>query len=200
MSYSQIGQDLWVLNTLGYKTGGYFLDIGAGGQAESNTLILERVYGWQGLAVEPQKIHWDFLATRRCNIEHRPISKEKSVVFAYTHGDARVGWSGIKSSLRDETLPLITSEETLEATTVIDTLKANHAPHLIDYCSLDIEGAEMEVLEMFPFVQYHVKLFTIEHGNGPDKQKILDFMLERNYKVVNPELTKQDFWFYYYIL
>src|SRR3712207_7179394 len=51
---SQFGQDAFVLAVLGERTGGYFVDVGAGdGVNPSNTHLLEAAFGWRGLLVEP---------------------------------------------------------------------------------------------------------------------------------------------------
>ena len=46
---SQIGQDVFVLYSLNWKKGGYFLDFGAtNGVDLSNTYLLEKDFGWKG--------------------------------------------------------------------------------------------------------------------------------------------------------
>ena len=43
VSFSQLGQDLWVIETLDYKNKGFFIDIGAAdGVKHSNTNLLEK--------------------------------------------------------------------------------------------------------------------------------------------------------------
>lgn len=52
-SFSQVGQDLWVLEKLNYKRNGTFLDIGCGHPIEgNNTYILERDYEWNGISID----------------------------------------------------------------------------------------------------------------------------------------------------
>ena len=53
ISSSQLGQDLWVIDTMKYKKNGYFVDLGAlDGLTHSNTLMLENKYSWSGICVE----------------------------------------------------------------------------------------------------------------------------------------------------
>ena len=48
--YSQAKQDQWVMSLFGGKRGGTFADIGAGHpESISNTVALEREFGWRGL-------------------------------------------------------------------------------------------------------------------------------------------------------
>jgi hypothetical protein len=67
------------------------------------------------------------------------------------------------SSSKTTTLKLTTA--TLE-----DILIQFQAPTVIDYISLDVEGAEDMVLEHFPFDRYRIKVWTIEK---PSKQLAL---------------------------
>ena len=57
-SKSQLFQDLFVLDTLKYKTHGYFVEFGAtNGKDLSNTYLLEKNFSWDGILAEPG-INW----------------------------------------------------------------------------------------------------------------------------------------------
>jgi hypothetical protein len=54
MSYSQLGQDLEVINYYNNKDNGFFVEIGASNGIElSNTYLLEKQYKWKGICCEP---------------------------------------------------------------------------------------------------------------------------------------------------
>ena len=56
-SRSQIGQDLFVLNELKFKKNGYFVEFGAtNGIDWSNSCILEKEFGWNGIVAEPARV------------------------------------------------------------------------------------------------------------------------------------------------
>lgn len=59
---------------------------------------------------------------------------------------------------------------------LVKVLQENKAPRIIDYVSLDIEGAELDVLKSFPFDSYCVRLWTVEHtsfrGSEDNKDEI----------------------------
>lgn len=80
-SRSQAFQESFVQNVLNYKVGGYFLEIGAADGIEaSNTLLLERQFMWNGLAVEfDPKLHEDFLnlRTATCVCEDATVWKSE---------------------------------------------------------------------------------------------------------------------------
>jgi hypothetical protein len=52
-NYSQIGQDVFVLNILKNKLNGLFLDIGCGEPVKiNNTFLLENNYSWKGINID----------------------------------------------------------------------------------------------------------------------------------------------------
>lgn len=59
-------------------------------------------------------------------------------------------------------------------------LRAADAPAVIDYLSLDVEGAEMDILRAFPWDQYTVLFATIEtNADASKEQELRGFMRER---------------------
>ena len=55
------------------------------------------------------------------------------------------------------------SSSTLEYTvTLHEIFHRFHAPKIIDYMSLDVEGAEYFIMKMFPLSEYTIKIMTIE--------------------------------------
>lgn len=83
---SQIGQDLFVLYSLIWKRGGYFVEFGAtNGIDLSNTYLLEKDFGWTGILAEPAKIwHADLLNNRTAVIDFDCVWEEsgRSLPFA----------------------------------------------------------------------------------------------------------------------
>ena len=70
LSFSQYGQDIFVLSELNFKKNGYFVEFGTGnGKNLSNTHLLEKNYNWSGFLAEPAKSwHEELLANRNCQI------------------------------------------------------------------------------------------------------------------------------------
>jgi hypothetical protein len=84
-SKSQLFQDLFVLFILKEKRNGYFVEFGAtNGIDLSNTYLLEKSYGWNGILAEPARC-WlrDLKGNRNSSLDFRCIWEKtgKSVPF-----------------------------------------------------------------------------------------------------------------------
>ncbi|MBO6755043.1 MAG: FkbM family methyltransferase [Roseibium sp.] len=172
---SQAGQDRWLAETL-FKnlTGGVFVEVGAyDGLTGSNTLFFERYKGWSGLLVEPSP-HWAAVARSHrkatcieCAVGGRPGSATfMEVTKGYTQMGGLTGSydPGLKS--RVESDPRFEGRELSVAVRLLADILAEHGLRAIDYLSLDIEGAEVEVLTSFPFTDFDIKAWSIENNTN----------------------------------
>lgn len=171
---SQLGQDRWVCETLNYKRGGYFLDIGAfDGVQISNTYYLEKELGWDGICVEAGPVNFqELIKNRSCLCLNKAVwSSTGKVFFKEEWTVGKVGLIGAE----------------IESITIKQLLEDYSVPGQIDYISLDVEGAEYEVLIRFPFEKYHVSLWTIEHNahedEGEMRDKIRILMQSNGYRI-----------------
>ena len=80
ISNSELKQDFFVLNTLNFKKGGYFVEFGScNGLEFSNTLLLEKKFGWNGILAEPAR-YWHNELKKNRNAILKPIVYGKSLV------------------------------------------------------------------------------------------------------------------------
>ena len=153
---------------------GFFVEAGAScGQKFSNTLYLELKYGWSGLLIEPNP---DLLAAllgthRNSWVFPHCISTLPFVqVVTFDASDYNSGIissaTAIKPSLLDRDLnkqPILDFERELQVQCfpLFAVLKALGNP-VIDYFSLDIEGAEYMVLQTLPWNKINMTLLSVE--------------------------------------
>ncbi|WP_165227532.1 FkbM family methyltransferase [Aquisphaera insulae] len=196
---SHIGQDAWVAGCLRFRRGGFFLDFGAfDGKTISNTHYLEQGLGWRGICVEPNPRYFPSVCRSRASIAVNaalwPRSREV-LRFADAHG-----LSSIESFMDlDATADLRrrATHAMIEVDTINPTelLRRFEAPQLIDYLSLDVEGAEYEVLSALDLGAYSIALMTIEHNHVLARQeKIRAFLATYGYEVV--QNRNDDFFFH----
>ena len=147
------GQDRLVLEILGNMTDGYYIDLGARWwHRSSNTFILDYIYDWQGLCIEPDPIFYPgLIMNRTCTVicdNPIGISTGGSLSFSY-----RMGRRGDERLKPDIILTVVSLE---------DIFKKFKVPKQIDYLSIDIDGMESKALMQFPLKQYQFKIISIE--------------------------------------
>ena len=159
--FAQVHQDEAVLELMGEN--GYFLDLAANDALEfSNTLALEK-HGWNGLCIEPNPNYWYGLSHRKCTVVGALMGGETmekvNVKFRGVYG-------GIVGKMDDKLANFKkepkAKEEQRYTAPLVDVLKRFDTPKVIDYMSLDVEGAEYMIMQHFPFEEYQIKLLTIE--------------------------------------
>ena len=182
---SQKGQDRWVLETLRDKRNGYFVDLAASdGVTFSNSWILEKKYGWQGIAIEPNPSFVDTLKRgRNCLIVDVVVDSESGTApFRVDNGSA----SGIVADdtdnnpeTRGEDLKSAVIKD-LPSKTLTEILDEAQAPATIDYLSLDVEGAEERVIRGLNLEKYTFHCITIERPN----EFVNETLFSRGYRFV----------------
>jgi FkbM family methyltransferase len=179
-SYSQIGQDTYYIEHISKnKRNGIFLDIGANdGIFTSNTAKLEFEYGWTGICIEANPDLMEVLIKNRPNSKniHAAVWNERKLVefeiplndVKKTQGNLLSRISNIERNKPGYKKDTITKLVQVEAYTITEIITSNMlVPCVIDYMSLDVEGAEIEALQGIDFNLIDIKFMTVEHGDRP---------------------------------
>jgi FkbM family methyltransferase len=181
-TYSQDGQDRFVAEAIFRgKRNGFFVEAGAGdGLWISNTLLLERRYGWNGILVEPTSAFALLQKNRpNCALENSclaSVQKTVTLVEIFDLGQAAISPHARANLLLSKTMdvapPTLSQMDSrwgkaqkqyqVPARPLADVLKAHNAPQHIDYLSLDVEGYEYEIMSNFPFAEYRFGCLGIE--------------------------------------
>ena len=194
-SFSSKDQDYWVIHEIfRKKKNGYFVDLAStSGILENNTFLLEKLYGWRGICIEPNPIFFKkLLKNRICNKENAVVTDldNSKVEFVFNGGIGGIIGEDFdnKPSRRGNLIKELrknNSVEKLSTLTLKTILDKYSAPKIIDYLSLDVEGAEFEVLKNFPFDEYKFLSITIERP--PERlNKLLfenGYLFVKNHKV-----------------
>ena len=179
VSMSQVGQDYWVYGEVfDEMQNGYFLDIGAhDGVHYSNTFLLETRYHWKGLCIEANPETYPSLRKNRtCECLNVCVdSKASSVTFAL-----RGMMGGIVSGDCDNADAAGCKTAEIRTISLCETLLRHGAPQVIDYLSIDIEGAEDRALLDFPFQKFTFNCMTIERPS----QKLRNKLAENEYILI----------------
>ncbi len=198
-SKSQLGQDILALTVSGLDKPGFFVEFGASdGLALSNSHLLEKRFGWNGVLCEPSTAWHEALKQNRgCIIDTRcvySVSGEKisfsenylgelSAITAYAEPNA----SGI--------LKRTTFSYEVETISLLDLLEQHNAPKFVDFLSIDTEGSEFEILKNFDFHSYRFGAICVEHNFADTREKINNLLLANGYVQVHADLSDFDDWY-----
>lgn len=181
-------QDKWVAQQIfNFKKDGYFIDLAAtDGITDNNTYFLENRLDWKGICIEPNQKYFKKLMQNRKSIK-------LNEVISYIDGEEvdfifNKGIGGIIGDQYDNNFEkrkdLINKNTNLIKKVKTKTLETilieNKSPKIIDYLSLDVEGAEFDVFKNFNFNNFKILSLTIER---PSKQ-LNELLLKNNYLFV----------------
>nr|XP_053647152.1 uncharacterized protein LOC128698791 [Cherax quadricarinatus] len=157
---------------------GFFLEAGAlDGEFISNTLYLERELGWTGILVEADSTLYAAIAGKRRKVwvSHScvsPASYAQKMTFEGYHAEAHASieqrllvrstgnLAGVMSPAGGQMGTKV--EEKIQCFPLFSYLLALNATSL-HYISLDVEGAECDILLSLPWKRVNVSVLSIEH-------------------------------------
>jgi FkbM family methyltransferase len=180
------------------KTNGFFVEFGAtDGCFLSNTLFLEKQYGWKGILAEPAKSWTNKLKINRgnCAIDYRCVWSKTGEQINFIE-DALPEISGVSATLNKSRMSVNSSNYIVDTVSLIDLLEEHRAPKYIDFISIDTEGSEFGILEHFDFSRYQFGLVAVEHNYETEKREKIHSLLTKNhYKRVLQNLSAEDDWY-----
>lgn len=169
------GQDILVHELTNRKLNGTFVDIGANdGITISNTSMLEKQFGWNGIAIEPIPSVFEKLESNRsCHLVHGCVTPMA--------GKAKflevVGGPNMLSTLALHNVGLTARRLRKNAARHNATIKEIdvqcHTFHSlvekfnikeVDFLSVDTEGGELEILQSIDFDLLPVRVISVENN------------------------------------
>ena len=170
------------------KENGFYVDVGANdGRAASNTYHLEKFQNWQGVLIEPiMHVHF---RSREIRDEKRNIFFNCALVSnSYNQKTVELLYSGLMSISSESIFPgkewadsgskfLGNGEVVTPFYAVAKTLQSvlieSNCPARIDFLTIDVEGAELSVLQGVNFSDWVFEYILIETTEGSDAFKKL---------------------------
>ena len=200
--------DKKLIKYLNYKNG-FFVELGANdGIKQSNTYYFEKNFNWNGLLIEPIKSK--YLKCLKFRSKKNFFYNAACVGFNYKNKKIKMIYSDLMSSIDDKTINskidakkhalqgekyLVKNDKIKEV--LVDTKTLNEilneidSPKVIDFLSLDVEGAELEVLNGINFLNYYFKFILVE---SRDDQEIIKYLKNFDYNLVE-KISKRDLFF-----
>ena len=169
------GQDILIHQLSRRKKDGVFVDIGANdGVSISNTLMLEKDFGWSGIAVEPiPSVYEKLRSNRKCHMVHGCVTpKAGKAKFLEMVGGPNmlstlamnnVGLTARRLRKNAERHKAIINEIDVDCYT-LQSLVNRFEIKRIDFLSVDTEGGELEILQSIDFDAIPVGVISVENN------------------------------------
>jgi FkbM family methyltransferase len=202
-SNSQWTQDIFVSYSLRRKTGGRFLEVGgADGITHSNTLNLEKLFGWSGTLAEPHPLQFEFLKKTRNNPRNTLLNC--AVMPRNGNGIVILKDSWQLSAIEEHSGNDL-HQASRDSSTVTHKVASRSFEDVLiacgplDYLSLDVEGPEFELLASINWKKVSLPpIITVEHNwRTETANKIRNLLSLYGYKEPfkdYPWLTRGDLW------
>jgi len=165
---SQLGEDVWAWELLGKQTEGFFIEAGAfDGLNFSVTYALEAM-GWNGLLVEAIPQPAQRCAARRphSRVVHAALDKQAGGTTDLWVVQDRYGGMMSYTKISANQMQMVRSMNRSVISvprTTLNELLADHCGE-IDLVVLDLEGAELDVLQAFDLSRFRPRLLLIEQS------------------------------------
>jgi FkbM family methyltransferase len=183
---SQHGEDVWLERYFKGKKRGFFVDVGAyDGVVISNSYFFEQV-GWEGVLVEP---HPDKAAACRSN-RPKSLTFECAVVASadvksvelLDVPDGEVYSTVVPTAFNLDRLREfgLDSRKILVTSRTLDSILEEARAPAIDFVSIDVEGAELDVLRGFDLTRWKPRLVLVESPT-PRLEPIREYFVQRGY-------------------
>lgn len=195
--FSQCGQDRFVSMLFEDKSEGFFLDIGANHPTHINNTFFFEKKGWKGLAFEPLSgccDEWKKQRKTPClNIALGAENKEvlfQEISEDYLSRKSEIqSGASVEASITDGTS--VVKEYMVQQRKLQDVLD-EYGISEVDYVSLDVEGAEIEILESIDFNKTLFKVFSVENEDDLETvYRIRRFFYENGFWYI-ARLTQDD--------
>jgi FkbM family methyltransferase len=194
MFNSQFKQDeLLEKNVFKGHKNGVFVDIGAhDGVNINNTLYFEKYNDWTGINVEPIKKVYDRLITNRpssININCAVCNNDGETEFLCNEGYTEM-LSGIKSNFDPRHINRIEFENNIKGSTTttitvptkkLETIFDENFIKRVNYLSIDVEGAEFEVIKSINFDKVFIDVIEFENNYDDVSNPIIEYLNTKNY-------------------
>jgi FkbM family methyltransferase len=199
--FSQLGEDCLLAIFFDFKNHGFFIDVGAfDGVYLSNTFAFERL-GWSGLCIEAMPEYFDLCVKNRpgstcvhaaclsVDAGQVELRAERGGLFSGVAADENF----TASIYRGQHVPFDGFRTIRVPSASLNGLLAGSTAQ-IDFVSIDVEGAELEVLSGFDLERYRPRVLVIE-ANKPEERQALDLHLgPRGYR-----LARSLAWNHFYV-
>lgn len=185
-SFSQFGEDQFLMRYFESQSDGFYVDVGAYHPFNGSNTFLLSDRGWRGLNLEPAP---DGLAQLR---RHRPRDINLPLAVASVEGEVQFSLAGAFAGIVSDERPwgdMTAATVTVKARPLAAILD-DHLPtgQTIDLLDVDCEGLDLDVLRSNDWDRYRPRLVLAEALDDETRSEITAFLARVDYRL----LTRLD--------
>lgn len=179
----------------GYKNG-FYMDIGAhDGVTINNTIYFEKTNNWTGINVEPIIPVYNKLIINRpnnINLNCAVCNKDGTATFVCNTGYTEM-ISGLLENYderhhqrlqRENQSTGASTEMILVNTKKVESICDEYSIKNINLLSIDVEGAEFEVIKSINFDKVFIDVIVFENNYNDSSDPIIDYLKNKDYKMI----------------
>lgn len=184
---SQNGEDRWLDAFFGHKRRGYYVDVGAyDGVDLSNSYHFEQI-GWTGVLVEPdpERAAHCRASRPRSHCLHCAAVGSRGIQEITFHMVRAAGvysttWLTAEHARRLAAMGC-TAEPIRVPARTLDSILEEVGAAAIDFVSIDVEGAELDVLRGFDIARWRPAVVVIESNSRTRPRAIREYFVRHGY-------------------
>ena len=185
-SYAMDNEDTAVLSYFKDKKNGFYVDVGCYHPTHRNNTYVLHKKNWNGINIDTSQFSielFDYLRPDDLNYNCAISNKNELIKLFY-----QKELSQLSTTERDQAETVFKGnikEKEVQAFTLDEILNRDkYKNSIIDFLDIDVEGADLKVLEGLSFDKFKPELVCVEiHAKEIKKHDIYNFLIDRNYEL-----------------
>ena len=180
-------EDTAILNYFKDKKNGFYVDVGCYHPIHRNNTYLLHKQDWKGVNIDTSQFSielFDYMRPKDLNYNCAISNKNEVIKLFYQKELSQL--STIERDQAESVFQGNVKEKEIQAFTLDEILnRDNYKNSKIDFLDVDVEGADLKVLEGLSFDKFKPELVCVEiHAEEIKKSAIYNFLTEKNYKLL----------------
>ena len=186
-SYAMDGEDTEVINYFKNKTKGFYVDVGCYHPIHRNNTYLLHKKDWDGINIDTSQFSIDLFDYMRPNdLNYNCAISNKNEVIKLFYQKELSQLSTTESKQEKKVFQGNIKEKEIQALTLNEILnRSKYRDSKINFLDIDVEGADLKVLEGLSFEKFKPELICVEiHEKEINESKIYKFLDDKRYKLI----------------
>ena len=186
-SYSMDNEDIAVLNYFKNKRNGFYVDVGCYHPIHRNNTYLLHKQNWNGINIDTSEFSIDlfnFIRPKDLNYNCAISNKNEIIKLFYQKKLSQLSTTEIdqakivfQGDIKETEIQAFTLDEILN--------RDKYKNFKIDFLDIDVEGADLKVLEGLSFEIYKPELVCVEIHEKEIKQSVIyNFLINKDYELI----------------